>query len=134
MKKILILSILVLLSNCTYSDIDEPTINITGKWKLIEENHDSGDGISTWHVAPESRVYYYYFYENGVYKKINANNISNSQQGTYSTEYIENDKYGLEMKNNNNDIDKRLVYFEEENLIIVGGCWEYCADKFVKIE
>ncbi len=134
MKKILILSILVLLSNCTRSNNDDPAIDISGKWKLIEENHDSGDRMSTWQVAPEYQVYYYYFYENGAYKKINPNNISNSQLGTYSTKHIENDRYGLEMENNNNNVDGRIIYFEESNLIIVGGCWEYCADKFVKIE
>jgi len=132
MKKLILLLTVLLFINCTTEETEE-TIDITGKWKLIEKYEDSGNNNSVWYSAINEEIYYYYFFDNGTYKKSLPQNVSNFTEGTYSIVSIENDRYTLKMSNNG-VIDGRIVYFSESNLIIVGGCPEYCADKFIKVK
>ena len=76
-------------------------------------------------------IYYYIFNEDNTFEIFNSdNNITSS--GVYNISLLDNDKFSLTMKTDYYN-EKYQVYKNKKFLIIEGGCIEYCARKFEKI-
>jgi len=142
MKKYLLVVLLVITSSCT-SDDSKPTdeTGIIGKWKLIEQLADPGDGSGTFQPINSERVIE--FFSEGT--------VSVNGDLCFMTSEVGETVTGTYMKTSDNNFDTQYdgeiipnscssrsakVYFDlsvSGNLILWYQCIEGCGQKFAKI-
>ena len=114
-------------ASCSSDNVKDETIDITGKWKLIEKFSDRGDGNGHWVNVSDSDSYTINFDSNGSF-------ITNTCSGRYE---IFQSSYNTLVLHCPNEVKKRSIILRDTFLIIDGTpyiCDESCAEKFIKIE
>ena len=142
MKKYLLIVFLVIISSCT-SDDSKPTdeTGLIGKWKLIEQLTDPGDGSGTFQPISSERVIE--FFSDGTVS-INGDlcfmtsEVGETVTGTYIKTSDSNSdiQYEGEIFPNSCSSRSAKVYFDlpvSGNLILWYQCIEGCGQKFTKI-
>ena len=141
MKNTLIILLSILLINCTSDDSKpkEENSELLGKWKLIEQLADPGDGSGTFQSIDSDRVIE--FFSNGT---VTANGIlcymssevGTENSGTYKSVETTSFSDG-EITPNSCDlnfVDPKVFYkIEGSNLILWYQCIEGCGQKFAKL-
>ena len=138
MKNVLIFILSILLFNCTSDDkepefIDSP---IVGKWKIIEQLIDPGDGSGAFESITNNRTIEFFnngkVVINGVLCYLSTE-IKSNNSGTFNEE--KGSFYDGEIIPNNCEFDNARVFYkyDDSNLIIWYRCYEACGQKFEKI-
>lgn len=139
MKNCLLILITTLLFNCTSKDI-RPVIEneeLLGKWELIEQLVDPGDGSGIFTPIVSERVVE--FFGNG---RVTVNGllcymssvVDGQNSGNFSE--IDSEHYDGEIIPIGCDYSETKIYYviEDSNLILWYLCIEGCGQKFKKIE
>lgn len=139
MKNYMIFIFVILMSSCSSDDskpLDEN--GIIGKWTLIEQLTDPGDGSGEF--APTNSNRTIQFFSNGT---VSINGIlcyMSSEVGEGNTGFFyesteDNDFFDCEILPNNCEYRETKVYYnlEDNNLILWYQCIEGCGQKFKKI-
>ena len=142
MKKYLLIVLLVILSSCS-SDDSKPTdeTGLIGKWKLIEQLADPGDGSGTFQSINSNRTIE--FFKNGTVE-VNgglcfmSSEVGDIETGTFMiiSDNTADTTYDGEIIPNTCSSRSARVYFdlpESVNLILWYQCLEGCGQKFTKI-
>jgi hypothetical protein len=140
MKDVLLILFSLVLVNCTSNNKSPYGGNpeLLGKWKLIEQLSDPGDGSGVFNPIDSNREME--FFSNGT---VTVNGIlcymssEVGEQSSGSFSILENDDYyDGEIIPNDCDYSETKLYFKIEgsNLIIWYLCIEGCGQKFVKLK
>lgn len=143
MKKLLFTVVLVFIFSCT-SDDSKPSEekNLLGKWKLIEQLADPGDGSGTFLPIESNRTIE--FFSDGTVQ-INgilcymSSEVGDKESGTYNLITDSNtdaENVGVILPNTCNSRSAK-VYFDlplNGDLILWYLCIEGCGQKFEKID
>lgn len=142
MKKVCVILLALFLINCTSDDGNTNGDNVLiGKWKLIEQLVDPGDGSGTFQTVTSDRVIE--FFNDGTVK-VNgelcfmSTETGDESMGTFkktssNNTDIQNDGY---ITPDNCDFSETKIYFDlpsSGNLILWYLCIEGCGQKFKKI-
>ncbi len=139
MKKLLSLSfVLIFITSCEQKDVileenfDNPLV---GKWKLIEQLADPGDGSGTF--QPTENEFQIEFFENNTFNATRSMcTLANYDQET-STGTVDTNLEVLYPEGCENlfaDVDFQIHYrLEEGDLILYYFCIEACGQKFEKL-
>jgi len=140
MKKVLLILFSLVLVNCTSNDDKSPyegNPELLGKWKLIEQLSDPGDGSGIFNPIDDSNREIEFFSNgtvtvNGVLCYMSSE-VGDQNSGSFSV-LENNDYYDGEIKPNDCDYPETKLYFkiEDPNLIIWYLCIEGCGQKFIK--
>ncbi len=139
MKKI-ILSLLTFSLLCCNSNDDsqKEAIELVGKWQLIEQLADPGDGSGIFVEINSDRIFE--FFNDGTVI-VNgdlcymSSEVSNQNSRNY-IELIDNEYYDGEIIPNDcvlSEEERVLYLIEGNNLILIYPCIEGCGQKFSKI-
>ena len=135
MKKALFFFFVSLLMNsCSSNEISEDP-QLIGKWKLIEQLADPGDGSGVFKKVVSNKTIEFLangtVVSNGTFCDTNIN----SETETIG-EYFTSENYLKPTIENECDFPDLKIYFEfqNENLILWFPCIEGCGQKFKKIE
>lgn len=140
MKNAILILLTLLLFNCKSDDgTPQRDTNLIGKWKLIEQLADPGDGSGTFEPIESDRIVA--FFSNGT---VTANGIlcymssevGDENSGTY--ESVETTSFSdgeITPDNCDSNFFNPVVYYKIEgaNLILWYQCIEGCGQKFEKI-
>ncbi len=138
---LIILFTLTLISCSSNNDSTEGNKKLIGKWKLIEQYSDPGDGSGTFQPISSERIIE--FFSNDTVE-VNgelcfmASNVSDKESGTYNliTDSGADTQYDGEIIPNICSSRSAKVYFDlpvSGNLILWYLCIEGCGQKFKKI-
>ncbi len=144
MKKIVfVLLTAAIVFNCS-SDEGKPSEDnqLLGKWQLIEQLLDPGDGSGTFQTINSERVIE--FFSDGTLK-INgelcfmASEVGEEERGTYqiTSDHTADTTHDGEIIPNTSDSRSAKVYFDlplSGHLILWYQCIEPCGQKFQKID
>ena len=141
MKKYLFIVLLVVISSCSSDDSKSAEEGIVGKWKLMEQYSDPGDGSGDFQTINSNRVIQ--FLSDGTIE-INgslcfmASDVGDVETGTYViTSSNEADTtFDGEIIPNTCSSRSARVYFDlpkSGKLVLWYPCIEGCAQKFSKI-
>lgn len=142
MKKVALILITLFFINCTSNDSKPSSeTELLGKWKLIEQYADPGDGSGDFRPIESDRVVQ--FFSNGTVS-INgelcfmSSNVGDTETGTFIiTSSDEADTtYDGEIIPNTCNSRSAKVYFDlnfNGNLVLWYPCIEGCGQKFKKI-
>ena len=144
MKKYLFIALLVFISSCSSDDNkakDEDESGVVGKWKLIEQLADPGDGSGTFQSIESERIIT--FFKNGIVE-INGvlcfmtSETGDKETGSYSltSDNAADTTYDGEIFPNTCSSSFSKVFFDlptSGNLILWYTCIEGCGQKFEKI-
>ena len=124
--------VLIVLAGVSVSCQDKDVVesSVIGKWKLIEELFDPGDGSGTF--QPVTRNMTIEFFNNNTFassENLCASSTGNSTTGTFSL-----DDKTLSPENCSNSGFILHFNLEGSNLIISYPCIEPCQQKFVKVQ
>jgi hypothetical protein len=139
MKNYILILVVLLLVNCSSNENSEnEDVSLLGKWKLIEQLADPGDGSGVFNPITSNRTFE--FFKNG---DVTANGtlcfmsseVGEIGSGTFM-EIAGGDFSDGEITPNNCSINEAVLYYKlkEGNLIIWYLCIEACGQKFVKIQ
>lgn len=139
MKNGILILITALLFNCTSDDANPKNENeeLLGKWKLIEQLADPGDGSGTFNPIDSARIIE--FFSNGTVT-VNgllcymSSEVDSQKSGTFSE--IESAYYDGEIVPTGCDYSETKIYYviEDSNLILWYLCIEGCGQKFEKVD
>ncbi len=137
MKKLVLILMSSFFFNCSSDDNKIENENLLGKWKLIEQYSDPGDGSGSFNSIESDREIE--FFSNGT---VTINGIlcymslevDNQSYGTFN-ETVSEDFDG-EILPEGCDNEGRKIYYQldDSNLILWYLCIEGCGQKFVKVE
>lgn len=141
MKNVLLILFSLVLVNCNPNDDKgsyEGIQELLGKWKLIEQLSDPGDGSGVFNPIDSNKEIE--FFSNGT-MTVNgvlcymSSEVGEQNSGSFSV-LENNDYYDGEIIPNDCDYAETKLYFKIEgsNLIIWYLCIEGCGQKFVKIK
>jgi len=139
MKHYFTLLLALILLSCTQNDDKTFTGNtvLIGKWKLIEQLADPGDGSGVFRPVSSNRILE--FFSNGTVKSNGSlcymsYEVGDESSGNF-TSIDDNVYFDGEITPNDCDYSGTKLYysFEGENLIISYLCIEGCGQKFKKI-
>jgi len=132
--KQLILFILIIasFSSCTEEDVFLKNKDLIGKWKLIEQYSDPGDGSGDFQPIESKRIIE--FFKNG---KIISNGsfcAMNSDTGEHGVGVFNDKTEAILVKNECNSSEYKINYkLIDGNLQLWYPCIEGCAQKFEKV-
>jgi len=142
MKKVALILLAIFLFSCT-SDDNKPTdeTGLIGKWKLIEQLADPGDGSGTFQPISSERVIE--FFSDGTVS-VNGNlcfmtsEVGKTVTGTYmkTSDNNSDTQFDGEIIPNSCSSRSAKVYFDlpsSGSLILWYLCIEGCGQKFTKI-
>ena len=138
MKNPIFILLALLLINCTSDDakpkIDNP--ELLGKWRVIEQLADPGDGSGTFQPISSNRTVE--FFSNGTVTASGTLCFMGTENNSGSGTFVLDSESGLnegEITPNDCNPDFYRISFEIEssNLILWYPCIEGCGEKFVKI-
>ena len=142
MKKLIVIVVLILL-NCSSDDRKPPIENedLLGKWRIIEQLMDPGDGSGTFQPVISDRTFE--FFSNGT---VTVNEVmcfmsgepSEMSSGTYEIRGGTNVDVQFEgtISPNNCDFEEMRIGFNlslDGHLILWYLCFESCGEKYEKI-
>ncbi|AUP81000.1 MBL fold metallo-hydrolase [Flavivirga eckloniae] len=143
MRNVLVLFLLILSIGCSSDDgkPKEENSKLLGKWKLIEELLDPGDGSGTFTPVTSDRVIEFFndgtVTVNGILCYMSSD-VGISSSGTYS-EVIGNEFRDGEIVfkgclSSNSEAETKILFkLEDGNLILWYFCIEPCGQKFKKL-
>jgi len=136
MKNYFIIIFTFFLFSCSSDDNKPDASELIGKWKLIEQLADPGDGSGTFNPITSKRTIE--FFSNGA---VIANGtlcymsseVGEASSGTY-LKVDGSDFSDGEIMSDSCEFDETKVYYklEESNLILWYQCIEGCGQKFIK--
>ena len=142
MKNALLILLTLFLANCTSDDSKPKDLDerLLGKWKLIEQLADPGDGSGTFIPVNSDRTIE--FFGNG---KVTTNGalcymsieVGAKNSGTYKSFEVTSSSDGEIIPNNCdfNFVEPKVLYkIEGSTLILWYQCIEGCGQRFKKIE
>ncbi|GAA3599390.1 hypothetical protein Q4Q39_18795 [Flavivirga amylovorans] len=141
MKKGILIFLSLVLINCTSDDSKpkEEDSELLGKWKLIEQLSDPGDGSGVFNSIDSNRTIE--FFSNGTVT-INgilcfmSSQVGDESSGTYSAVSGSDFSDGEIIPNDcdSNFVEPKVFYkIEGANLILWYLCIEPCGQKFIKL-
>lgn len=132
MKKVtLILLTGLILSACNKDNVKVENVELLGKWKLIEQLSDPGDGSGVFKSVESEKTIE--FLDNGTVISNGTLCSMNTEKGVVSTgTYTIDDGFIIP---EGCDYSELKVFFElkNSNLILGYQCFEGCGQKFVKL-
>ncbi len=132
MKKVtLILLTGLILSACKKDNVKIENVELLGKWKLIEQLSDPGDGSGVFKSVESEKTIE--FLDNGTVISNGTLCSMNTEKGVESTgTYAIDDGYIVPKGCSFSELK---VFFElkDKNLILGYQCFEGCGQKFVKL-
>ena len=138
MKKCILILVALFLFNCTSDDSTPVNENILfGKWKLIEQLMDPGDGSGVFNPIISQRTVEFFsdgtITVNGLlcYMSLEVDTQNSGAFSEIESEYYDGEIIPIGCDNN----ETRIYYvIEDSNLILWYLCIEGCGQKFKKIE
>jgi len=135
---VILVLILLIVSTCTNNDKDDYGNNgLLGKWRLIEQLIDPGDGSGMFMPISSERTLEFFNDDTVVVNGdlcFMASEVGKQSSGIFST-LVNNDYYDGEILPIGCDNTETKVYYKTEgvNLILWFQCIEGCGQKFIKV-
>ena len=126
-----LLIIIATLTSCTKEDVFLKNTELIGKWKLIEQYLDPGDGSGDFRPIESERIIEFFkngkILSNGSFCSMNSDTSENNT-GSFNDEEV------IIVKNGCNSSTYKINYkLIDGNLQLWYPCIEGCAQKFQKI-
>lgn len=131
-KPVLYFLLFLILNSCSTKVEEDVDLEIAGKWKLVANLVDPGDGSGEFEAVDSNRIIE--FFETGTYR-INGPSCTPALETGEATTGIFNSTEETLLPNKDCGYEEfKLIYeFRDSNLIIWWPCIEGCGQKFEKI-